>query len=274
MLAEAAPHLWYWSVVTTTCDPPSLAYIGHATVAVEMDGARILTDPLLRDRLAHLYRHGPRPDPEWVQAPDAVLLSHLHMDHCDFPSLRRLGSDIRLVVPRGAMSLMRRHGFRTVEELSPGESTAIGSVIVTATQAEHSGFRAPFGPVAAPIGFLLTGQVRIYFAGDTGLFPEMVELGPELDLALLPIWGWGRKLGPGHLDPEQAAEALRLLRPSLAIPIHWGTLGTAGVNRRDPAFLSEPPHLFAQHAARLAPDVTVRIVPPGECTRLNDFSGR
>jgi L-ascorbate metabolism protein UlaG (beta-lactamase superfamily) len=243
-------------------------------VVVEMNGARILTDPLLRDRLAHLYRHGPRPDPAWLQAPDAVLLSHLHMDHCDFPSLRRLGSDIRLIVPRGSTSLMRRHGFRAVEELSPGESTAVGSVTVTATQAAHSGFRAPFGPMAAPVGYLLAGQVRIYFAGDTGLFAEMGELGTGLDVALLPIWGWGRKLGPGHLDPEQAAEALRMLHPSLAIPIHWGTFGTAGVNRRDPAFLSEPPQRFAQHAARLAPDVTVRIVPPGECTRLNDLSVR
>ncbi|MBV9281064.1 MAG: MBL fold metallo-hydrolase [Chloroflexi bacterium] len=251
-----------------SCEPPSLTYIGHATVVVDLDGARVVTDPLLRNRTVHLHRYAPAPDFARVAGPDAVLLSHLHLDHTDFPSLRRLGEDARLIVPRGAGRLARRRGFRSVEEVAPGETARVGSLTVTATPANHSGFRPPVGPVALAVGYRISGSRRIYFAGDTDLFPEMADLGGGLDVAVLPIWGWGRALGPGHLNPQTAAEALRLLRPSLAIPIHWGTLAPIGVRPPDPGFLNDPPHLFARHAARLAPDVEVRIVPPGECTSL------
>jgi L-ascorbate metabolism protein UlaG (beta-lactamase superfamily) len=240
-----------------------LTYIGHATVGIHLDGIRILTDPLLRPRVAHLYRYGPAPDPVWLQPPDAVLLSHLHLDHCDVPSLRQLGTTTRLIAPRGAGLLLRRRGFQTIEELGPGDTTSVGSLSVSATLAAHSGFRPPAGPTALALGFLITGSRRLYFAGDTDLFPEMAELGAGLDVALLPVWGWGRTLGPGHLDPRRAAEALRLLRPLQAVPIHWGTYARVGLVGRMPDFLTEPPHLFKREAALLAPDVAIRIVLPG-----------
>ena len=111
----------------------------------------------------------------------------------------------------------------------------------------------------------MSGSRAIYFAGDTGSFAAMAGLaGGPLDLALLPVWGWGRTLGPGHLDPEAAARALTLLRPRRAVPIHWGTYATAWTRRRaSPAFLSEPPEEFARHAARLAPAVGVVVLQPG-----------
>ena len=77
---------------------------------------------------------------------------------------------------------------------------------------------------------------------------------------------------PGHLNPMRAAETLKLLRPSLAIPIHWGTFATPGARRRDPSFLTDPPHQFAQHAVRIAPDVTVLILQPGECASIAAYS--
>ena len=251
-----------------------LTYVGHSTVLIEMDGARLLTDPLLRGRVAHLRRQGPVPDLDRLWPLDGVLLSHLHLDHCDLPSLRRLGTDIRVLVPRGAGTLLRRRGFREVEELGPGETARAGALTVTATPAAHSGFRPPLGPVAAALGFVVSGSRRVYFAGDTDLFPEMAEIavapdGRGLDAALLPVWGWGPALGPGHLDPRRAALALWLLRPSLTVPIHWGTLRPArparpGRSERPaPRYLIDPPHRFASYAARLAPDVEVRVVPPG-----------
>ncbi len=91
----------------------------------------------------------------------------------------------------------------------------------------------------------------------------MAELGTSLDTALLPVWGWGPSLGPGHLDPERAAEALRLLRPRLAVPIHWGTFHPIGMGNGRSTFLHEPPLHFARHAALVAPDVRVEIVQPG-----------
>ena len=135
---------------------------------------------------------------------------------------------------------------------------------VEATPANHSGFRPPFGPTASHVGFIIRGSQRVYFAGDTDLFPEMADLTQDLTLALLPVWGWGPTLGEGHLNPERAAEALTLLQPRFAMPIHWGTLCPIGMRWTRPRFLVEPPHEFAAHAARLAPEVTVRIVEPGD----------
>ena len=83
---------------------------------------------------------------------------------------------------------------------------------------------AALGVRATAVGFMVSGTTRVYFAGDTDIFPEMEGLGESLDLALLPIWGWGPSLGPGHLDPGRAAEAARLLAPRTVIPIHWGTM--------------------------------------------------
>ena len=240
-----------------------LTYIGHATVLIETAGIRLLTDPVLRGRVAHLRRRGPLDAQGWRGRLDAVLLSHLHLDHFDLPSLRRLGKGTRLLVPRGAGTLLGRQGFTAIEELAPGEMSTVGGVPIAATGALHSGFRPPLGPTAAAIGFLIGARRRIYFPGDTDLFPQMADLAADLDTALLPVWGWGPTLGPGHLDPERAAEALQLLRPRLAVPIHWGTLYPLGWERGERAFLTDPPHRFARRAAELAPDVEVRIVPPG-----------
>ena len=73
------------------------------------------------------------------------------------------------------------------------------------------------------LGYLLQGSQSVYFAGDTDLFPEMAALG-GVDVALLPVAGWGPRLPEGdHMNPRRAAEALKILKPRLAIPIHWGT---------------------------------------------------
>jgi L-ascorbate metabolism protein UlaG (beta-lactamase superfamily) len=245
-----------------------LTYVGHATVLLELGGIRLLTDPVLRGRIAHLRRRGPEPDPDVQRGIDAVLISHLHHDHLDLPSLRRLGAAVPLVVPRGAGDFLLRAGFSRVSELAPGESTTLGDVEVAATRAEHENRRWPLGgPVAEAIGFEIRGSRRIYFAGDTGLFPEMEELRGGLDVALLPVWGWGSRIGPGHLGPEAAARAVVLLQPRIAIPIHWGTLASPGLARR-PELLREPPREFAAHLASLAPEVEVRVVEPGDSLEL------
>jgi L-ascorbate metabolism protein UlaG (beta-lactamase superfamily) len=248
-----------------------ITYVGHATVLVEMGGVRLLTDPVLRQRIYHLRRRNV-PIPEGLHENlDAVLISHMHHDHLDVPSLRRLGKSTRLIAPNGAGALLRQHGFRRVEELRVGERTTVGNVQVTAAFALHSGARGPLGPSAETLGFVLGGEMpgaaalpRIYFAGDTDVFPEMAQYAGTLDLALLPVWGWGPTLGPGHMDPQRAAEACRLLAPQVAIPIHWGTLYPLAVHRITSAFLIDPPILFAEFVLHMAPQVDVRILDPGE----------
>jgi L-ascorbate metabolism protein UlaG (beta-lactamase superfamily) len=96
----------------------------------------------------------------------------------------------------------------------------------------------------------------------------MAELSPQLDVALLPVAGWAPTLGPGHMDSLEAARAVVMLAPRVAIPIHWGTLSPIGLARRHRARLGDPPQLFARHVARLAPEVDVRILAPGEETTL------
>jgi L-ascorbate metabolism protein UlaG (beta-lactamase superfamily) len=238
----------------------SVTYVGHATVLVELDGVRLLTDPVLGAWLGPLHRQGPVPGAKVVEGLDAVLVSHLHRDHADLRSLRRVGAGVPLIVPVGTRAFFARHGFNEVVELGVGESHALGSVTVTATPADHEIGRR--GVVADPVGFLIEGTRRIYFAGDTDLFDGMAELG-DLDLALLPVWGWGPNLGPGHLNPERAARAAALLRPRIAVPIHWGTFYPAGLSRHRPRPLSGPPREFAARVAATAPGVAVELLEPG-----------
>ena len=237
-------------------------WLGHSTVLLELDGVRLLTDPLLRPWVLHLRRAVPLVA-EVLDDLDAVLVSHLHYDHLDLPSLQRLDRGVTVVVPKGAGGLVRGRGFRGVEELEAGGSTRIGPAVVRAVRAEHGSSRV-LGTRSEALGYVVEGSRRIYFPGDTDLFPEMASLAPGLDLALVPIWGWGPSLGPGHLDPQGAAEALALLRPRLAVPIHWGTYYPVQSTRwTSPAFLREPVAQFERWAAELAPEVEVHVLEVG-----------
>ncbi len=240
--------------------------LGHATVLIELDGVRLLTDPLLRGRVAHLRRQVPAVQRDLVADPEGVLISHLHHDHLDLPSLRLLGGDTPLIVPAGAGGWLRRRGFATVTELGVGDVAKVGALTVTAVQAHHDGRRLG-GPHAEPLGYLLSGGHTVYFAGDTELFADMSNLPRPLDVALLPVAGWGPTLGAGHMDPLDAARAVQLIQPRVAIPVHWGTLAPIGLSRRRTR-LGDPPRLFAEHVANLAPAVEVRILAPGQGTDL------
>jgi len=242
-----------------------VTYVGHATVRVDIDGTSLVTDPLFRRRLLHLRRHGGSPDPAHRRGADAILVSHLHLDHADLRSLRELGETTPILAPPGAAKFLAGKGFRDVTELAPGESTRVGSLDVTATDAVHCGTRWPkFGHEGPAVGYLIDGTRHVYFAGDTDLFDGMGEISDRLDLALLPVWGWGTSVGEGHLDPERAARAAALLRPRVAVPIHWGTFFPYGMARRHGHLLRDPPHEFARETATAAPGVEVRVLAPGD----------
>jgi L-ascorbate metabolism protein UlaG (beta-lactamase superfamily) len=217
--------------------------------------------------MLHLRRSG-HVDLEPVRNVDAVLVSHAHWDHLDLPSLSRLAGTPQIVVPRGMGATVRRRGLANVAEVDAGEVVEIGAVTVTATLAEHDGRRGPLAPDSPSLGYVIAGSQRVYFAGDTDLFGEMGELG-HLDAALLPVAGWGSRLPPGHLDPRRAAEALGLLRPRVAIPIHWGTYSVISLRRRDPALDRAPAEEFERLAHELAPQVEIHVLAHGETLVLN-----
>jgi L-ascorbate metabolism protein UlaG (beta-lactamase superfamily) len=246
-----------------------VTWIGHGTALLDLDGVRLLSDPLLRDRVAHLRRHAPLPPPGSLHGIDAVLLTHLHRDHLDLPSLRRVGRAVPIVVPRGGGRLLLRRGFDAVREIAPGEEIAVGSLSVTATEARHHGGRSVVGAHGPALGYVIAGSRRIYHAGDTDLFDGMRAIGAAgLDLALVPIWGWASRLGPGHLNPLRAAQALELLAPGIAVPIHWGTYAVGPKARRPPPYLRAPLEPFLNAAAELAPTVRVVALEPGQSLEL------
>jgi len=251
-------------MVLVSRDDERLTWVGHATVLLELGGARLLTDPLLRTHLGHLRRHGARPRPEMSEDIDAVLVSHVHLDHLDVRSLRSMARGARVIAPSGAGRLLRRIGFAEVDEVVAGDRVAVGDVEITALPAVHDARRRPLGATVETLGYEIAGAQRVYFAGDTELFEGMRSFAGRFDVALLPVWGWGPSLGPGHMDPLSAARAVAIVRPAVAVPIHWGTFFPVGLEALRGSALVEPPRVFARRVAELAPEVDVRVLAPGD----------
>jgi len=246
----------------------SVTWAGHSTVLIELDGIRLLADPVLGERVGPLRRIAKPVAPAVTERIDAVLVSHLHADHADLRSLARIGRSVPILAPPGAARWLTRNGLRDVRELGAGEQASIGPVRLSTTPAAHDGRRWPVGASTDAVGFVARGSLSCYFAGDTDLFPGMADIAGPIDLALLPVWGWGPTLGPGHLDPARAATAAALIAPRVAVPIHWGTF-TLRWPARPPANPELPARRFAALVARDSPSVQVRVLAVGQRTELS-----
>ncbi|WP_239379980.1 MULTISPECIES: MBL fold metallo-hydrolase [unclassified Frankia] len=253
---------------------------GHSTVGIQDAGTRLLTDPVLGMRVAHLRRRaGARPAAQAAQV-DAAVVSHLHADHLDIPSLRLLPPAVPILVPRGASALLRHRHPALAErcvEMVPGDQARIpapdggGGLDVLAVPARHDGSRGPWSRHRGPaLGFVITGTATAWFAGDTALHDAMADLAPlGIDLALVPVGGWGPSLGPGHIDPAGAVEAVRRVIPAgqpvpaMAVPIHYGTLWPIGFDRVRPDRFHEPGREFARLADAAQVPAEVRLPAHG-----------
>ncbi|MFV0132732.1 MBL fold metallo-hydrolase [Streptomyces sp. HMX87] len=252
--------------------PAEVTWWGHATCTIEDSDIRVLTDPLFVRRLAHLRRRRGALPPPGAWRADVALVSHLHADHLHLPSLARLAEGTRLLVPRGAARAvpgLRRLSHLRLTEVAPGDETVVGDLVVRAVPARHDGRRLPLGPHRCPaLGYVVEGEARTYFAGDTGLFDAMAEEVGPVDAALLPVGGWGPHLGDGHLDAARAAEALARLAPGTAVPVHYGTYWPIGMDAVRPHEFHAPGDEFVRLAAVRAPDVAVHRLGHGESVRL------
>ncbi len=253
-----------------------IRWVGHATTLIEVDGFRLITDPILTSRVAHLRRRVPSGD---IPPLDAVLISHLHMDHLHLRSLKLVAAGTRIVCPAGASSLMRSLDATEVVEVVAGDVVTLRperstpAITATVVPADHSNQRGPHSRlVAEPVGYVIRAASRsVYFAGDTDLFDDMAHLGP-IDVALIPIWGWGPTLGERHLNPRSAAAAVQAISPRRVVPIHWGTYSPIRPRPGSPAWLENPLAEFERELEALdLGDRMVALRPGGQMQTVSSL---
>jgi L-ascorbate metabolism protein UlaG (beta-lactamase superfamily) len=241
-----------------------LTWLGHSTVLLEVAGLRLLTDPLLRPHAGFLRRRGrPLVRAQW-DGVDAVLLSHLHHDHADLRSLRMLGP-VPILTSRRNAAWLRERGLAG----APLEDWVdLGGPTVRLVPAVHHSRPMPHRPNDANGHLLRCAGASVWVAGDTSLYGGMRGLPAlagrdRVDIAVVPIGGWGPRLSPGHMGPEEAAVACALTGARFAVPVHWGTFhvpptGFVG------DWMGRPVDLFADAVSRIAPDCRVVRLRPGE----------
>jgi L-ascorbate metabolism protein UlaG (beta-lactamase superfamily) len=253
-----------------------VTYVGHATLLLELGGARLLTDPNFDAKLGRVL---PRVSPpgillEDLPKLDAILVTHAHADHLSFDSLERLPTGTPIIAPPVIARWLRRLGFDSAVPLAPGESMQVAGVELHAAIARHRGHRYGFDRWRGQANmYLLDAGETAFFAGDTALTADthfLVERslwrqGRELDLALLPIgyapW-WKPGFRKGHLTHEDALALFERLRARVLVPYHWGTFRHVTATAHD-AIRRLRERLATHHLAE-----SVRILEPGESLHL------
>ena len=248
--------------------PIEIHWLGHATVLVE-DRARILTDPLLTATMMHLHRRG-GPVPRGLTSRSTPCSSRTcTWTTCTSPRWRcwtRVRRSWCHVAPR---RLLRRSPLEVVE-VAVGDVVPVGGATVTVVPAVHADTRWPWSRIHADsIGFVVRGEGSTYFAGDTSVFPGMADIAESLDVALLPVGGWGPSLRGHHMDPEDARDVPGdAATPGSPYRSTTGPSGRADSALSGDACSTNRDASFEEHAARLAPDVDVRVLPPGDATTV------
>ena len=226
-------------------DPPAsglrATWIGHASTLVEIDGIRLLTDPIWSDRASPSTLVGPRrfhPPPlplESLPPIDVVLISHDHFDHLDMATVQALAArGARFAVPLGVGAHLEAWSVPAAQviELDWGEATRVGDLQVIATPARHYSGRNPLRRDAMLwSSWVVKGpRHRLFFSGDSGFFDGFKAIGAAhgpFDLTLIKIGACDRTWQEIHLSPEEAVRAHQDLGGRLLLPVHWGTFNLA-----------------------------------------------
>lgn len=255
----------------------AVTWLGHATALLEIDGHRLLTDPVWSQRCSPSRTLGPQrlhPPPlplESLPALDAVVISHDHYDHLDMHTVRALARTQRapFITPLGVGAHLREWGIPAsrVVELDWNASVRVGDLELVCTPARHLSGRFLSRNNTLWASFAVIGpEHRAYFGGDTGYTGSFSDIGTEhgpFDLTLLPIGAYNKSWPDIHMNPEEALQAHRDLNagsPGVLVPIHWATFRLA------PHPWAEPAEWLVTAAADVAVDVVVpkpggRVVP-------------
>ncbi len=249
-----------------------ITWLGHSTFLVEIDGCRVLVDPVWSKRTSPLSWAGPKrfhrpPLPLEALPPiDAVVISHDHYDHLDYRTAQQLGDRVPLyAVPLGVGAHLEYWGVpaeRIAERDWWGEVT-VGDLTLTATPARHfSGRSLVMADRDETLwaGWAVAGPShRVYYSGDTGMFPGFAEIGQRLgpfDAVLIEVGAYNHLWSDLHVGPEQAIQARVALGSGLFFPVHWGTLSLAMHSWTEP--------VERVLAAAVKAGVPVTVPRPGE----------
>jgi L-ascorbate metabolism protein UlaG (beta-lactamase superfamily) len=263
--------------------PPSglrVTWLGHSTTLLELDGARILTDPVWSLRISPVAGVGPT---RWYPPPialadlppiDAVVISHDHYDHLDYRTIVAMKSwKTAFIVPLGVGAHLARWGIpeTRIIELDWWQraqiATATGTLEVVCTPARHaSGRTLSDSDAKLWAGYAFIGAAhRVYFSGDSGLFPALADIGARLgpfDLTMIEIGQYDRAWPDWHMGPEQAVRAHQMVHGRVFLPVHWAAISLA-------AHAWTEPIERAVAAARLA-GVTLLTPRPGASVQPSD----
>lgn len=265
----------------SSADPLSVTWLGHATALVEIDGYRLLTDPVWSQRCSPSKTVGPQrlhPPPlplEALPALDAIVISHDHYDHLDMDTVRALARSQRalFVAPLGVGAHLREWGIPAarIRELDWHAETRIDDLTLTCQPARHFSGRLLSRNNTLWSSWVLAGpRHRVYFGGDTGYTASFADIGAAhgpFDLTLLPIGAYNRSWPDIHMNPEEAVRAHRDLNAAapggVLVPIHWCTFRLA------PHPWDEPADRLVEAALTEGVDIAVpkpggRVVPGGE----------
>jgi N-acyl-phosphatidylethanolamine-hydrolysing phospholipase D len=254
---------------------PTVTWIGHSTVLVQMDGVTFLTDPIWSERASPFSFAGPKryvaPGVAFDALPpiDFVVVSHSHYDHADVPTLVRLAqTGARILVPLKLGGLLRAEGITAIDELDWWEHRTFGRVTVHCVPAQHWSARSLIDRNETLwSGWAAVGPTRrFYFAGDTGYFAGFAEIGDRLgpfDMAALPIGAYepAAMMRGHHLNPEEAVQAGVDVQAGRMLGIHYGTFDLTD----EP--LDEPPRRFHAAGNRRDGGADRVLTPPIGATR-------
>lgn len=278
-VASDDPAPWQSLPKEAIANPPTegwrVSWLGHASFLVQGAGLNFLIDPVFSDYCAPLPLRGLK---RLIEVPiglddlpkiDFILLTHGHYDHLDLPTLRKLGSDLPIVIADGHKGWLGRRGFQQVREVPWWDTFEIvPGVKITATPAQHFTARTPWDRNRGHwCGWIIEGAgVRLWHAGDSAWCPAFEEIGRRfspIDLGMIPIGAYNPRaiMESVHVTPEEAVEVFKATGCKHAVAMHWGTF------RLTDEPMSEPPARLKE-ACDKAAITSFKVLPVGGCVTV------